>query len=69
MELLKKVAPASNITASGAALPFPMALSDEPLRAFLGDYGQMPLEEGITQTHNVFRSLLDKGLISADSIS
>jgi hypothetical protein len=29
----------------------------------------MPLEEGISQTHNVFRSLLDKGLISADSIS
>ena len=69
MEMLKKIAPASNITASGSALPFPMALSDDPLRAFLGDYGQMPLEDGITQTYNVFRSLLEKGLISADSIS
>ena len=69
MEMLKKIAPASNITASGAALPFPMALSDDPLRAFLGDYGQMPLEEGIAQTYNVFRTLLDKELISADSIS
>ena len=69
MEILKKIAPASNITASGSALPFPMALSDDPLRAFLGDYGQMPLEDGIAQTYNVFHSLLDKGLISADSVS
>lgn len=69
MEMLKKIAPTSNITASGSALPFPMALSDEPLRAFLGDYGQMPIEEGIAQTYNVFQSLLDKGLISADSVN
>ncbi|UCH47140.1 MAG: SDR family oxidoreductase [Betaproteobacteria bacterium] len=68
LEVLKKVAPGSSITASGPALPFPMALSDDPLREFLGDYGQMPLEEGISNTHNIFRSLLDKGLISAESI-
>ncbi len=69
LALLKKVAPGSNITASGAALPFPMALSDKPLREFLGDYGQVPLEEGIGHTHNIFRSLLEKGLISAESIA
>lgn len=68
LEMLKKIAPAADITAKGPALPFPMALSDEPLRAFLGDYGQMPLEDGIAHTHNIFSSLLDKGLISADSI-
>jgi nucleoside-diphosphate-sugar epimerase len=68
LALLKKVAPASRITASGAPLPFPMALSDEPLRAYLGDYGQMPLEEGIAHTHKIFSSLLEKGLISAESI-
>lgn len=68
LELLKKIAPASQITAEGPALPFPMALSDEPLREFLGDYGAIPLEEGITHTHTVFRSLLDKDLISAESI-
>ena len=68
LKVIKKVAPGSKISAQGPALPFPMALSDDPLREFLGDYGQMPLDEGITQTHNVFRSLLDKGLISAKSI-
>jgi nucleoside-diphosphate-sugar epimerase len=68
LEVLKKVAPGSNISANGPALPFPMALSDDPLREFLGDYGQMPLDEGITHTHNIFRSLLDKDLISTESI-
>jgi hypothetical protein len=68
LELLKKIAPTSNISAQGPALPFPMALSDEPLREFLGDYGTISLEEGVTHTHSIFRSLLDKGLISADTI-
>ncbi|NIO41855.1 MAG: NAD-dependent epimerase/dehydratase family protein [Burkholderiales bacterium] len=69
LEILKRVAPDSNVTASGPALPFPMALSDNPLRQFLGDYGEVPLDEGIAHTHNIFRSLLGKGLISADVIS
>jgi nucleoside-diphosphate-sugar epimerase len=69
MELLKKVAPEAKITLSGDALPFPMALSDQPVRGYLGDYGSMPLEEGIRQTHDVFRTLLAKGLISADNLS
>jgi nucleoside-diphosphate-sugar epimerase len=69
MELLKKVAPEAKITLSGDALPFPMALSDQPVRGYLGDYGSMPLEEGIRQTHDVFRTLLAKGLISANNLS
>ncbi|HUU71208.1 MAG TPA: SDR family oxidoreductase [Burkholderiales bacterium] len=68
LEIIKKVAPGSNINASGPALPFPMDLSDDPLRAYLGDYGQMPLDEGIAQTHSVFSSLVEKGLISADKL-
>ena len=66
--IIKKVAPGSDINANGVSLPFPMALSDDPLRAYLGDYGQMPLDEGIAQTYSVFRSLLEKGLISADKL-
>lgn len=69
MELLKKVAPEAKITLSGDALPFPMALSDQPVRNYLGDYGAMPLEDGIRQTYDVFRTLLAKGLISADNLS
>jgi nucleoside-diphosphate-sugar epimerase len=69
LEILRKIAPDAHIDASGAALPFPMNLSDKPLRAFLGDYGQIPLEEGIAATFNAFRSLLDKGLLKADGLA
>jgi nucleoside-diphosphate-sugar epimerase len=69
LEVLKKVAPDNQVTASGAALPFPMALSDQPLRTYLGDYGQVPLEEGIAHTHAMFRSLLEKNLLSATDIA
>jgi nucleoside-diphosphate-sugar epimerase len=68
LAIIKKIAPGSNINASGQALPFPMELSDDPLRAYLGDYGQMPLEEGIAQTHSIFSTLVEKGLISAENL-
>ena len=68
LEIIKKVAPGSEINANGEALPFPMELSDDPLRAYLGDYGQMPLDEGIAQTHSRFMALLEKGLVSADKL-
>ena len=68
LDLLRKIAPGSRISASGPALPFPMNLSDEPLRAFIGDYGHIALEEGIAHTHTIFNALLEKGLISAGSI-
>jgi nucleoside-diphosphate-sugar epimerase len=66
LEILKRLAPNSRITASGSALPFPMSLSDTPLRNYLGDYGHVPLEEGIAGTYKMFTSLLEKGLLKAD---
>ncbi|MGH8677557.1 MAG: NAD-dependent epimerase/dehydratase family protein [Burkholderiales bacterium] len=68
LEILKRVAPASKVVASGEALPFPMSLSDLPVRSQLGDYGQIPVEEGIAHTYKSFQSLLEKGLISAENI-
>jgi len=35
------------------------------LRAYLGDYGSMPLDEGIRETYDDFRSLLARGLLAA----
>jgi len=69
VELIRKVVPDAKVTCSGEALPFPMALSDQPVRSYLGDYGSMPIEEGIRQTCEVFRSLLAKGLISAENLA
>jgi hypothetical protein len=42
-----------------------MHLPDEPLRAYLGDYGSMPLDEGIRETYDDFHSLLARGLLAA----
>ena len=69
VDLIRKISPQAKIDISGDALPFPMALSDQPVRAFLGDYGSITIEEGIRQTHDVFSTLLSKGLISADYLA
>jgi nucleoside-diphosphate-sugar epimerase len=65
LRILKQVAPAAALTSSGQALAFPMHLPDEPLRAFLGDYGRATLAEGIRDTYDAFRSLLSRGLLAA----
>jgi nucleoside-diphosphate-sugar epimerase len=67
--LLKKVAPQAAVTFSGNALPFPMDLSDEPVRGYLGNYGSMPLEAGIRGTYEAFRALLADGRISAERLA
>jgi nucleoside-diphosphate-sugar epimerase len=69
VELIRRIAPDAKISVSGEALPFPMALSDQPVRNFLGDYGSMSMEDGIRQTHEIFERLLAKGLISADNLA
>lgn len=69
VEMLKKLVPDAAIDISGEALPFPMALSDQPVRNYLGDYGSISIEDGIRQTYEVFQSLLAKGLVKAESIA
>ena len=46
LAVLKKIAPQAAVSFSGSALPFPMGLSDEPVRGYLGEYGSVPLEGG-----------------------
>ncbi len=64
LHILKTLAPSAAITASGQPLAFPMHLPDKPLRDFLGDYGEMPLAEGIRETYEAFRSLIRRGMLS-----
>jgi nucleoside-diphosphate-sugar epimerase len=68
LDLLRKVAPNAAVSCSGAALPFPMDLSDVPVRSYLGDYGSVPIEEGIRGTYEAFSALLSKGQLTADNI-
>jgi nucleoside-diphosphate-sugar epimerase len=67
--LLKRVAPDAQVGWSGEALPFPMNLSDAPVHAYLGDYGTVPLEAGIKGTYDAFRTLLQRGQLSAANVA
>ena len=69
LALLKKVAPSAAVSCSGEALPFPMDLSDIPVRSYLGDYGSVPIEAGIRETYEAFKGLLSKGLLKAESVA
>src|SRR6267378_4819765 len=64
LRILRQLAPSAAITSSGKALAFPMHLPDEPLRAQLGNYGNVPLAEGIRETYEAFQSLIGRGLLS-----
>lgn len=67
--VLKRVAPAAAIGCSGSPLPFPMDLSDTPVRSYLGDYGAVPLEAGVRGTYEAFRTLLAERRLSAEGIA
>jgi nucleoside-diphosphate-sugar epimerase len=64
LSILRRLAPSAAVTSSGKPLAFPMHLPDESLRAQLGNYGNMPLAEGISETYEAFRSLIQRGLLS-----
>lgn len=66
LELLHRLEPGARVQAAGASLPFPMDLSDAPLRAYLGDYGQVPLEAGMRETCAAFRTLLAHGQVTPE---
>jgi nucleoside-diphosphate-sugar epimerase len=54
MNLLQSLAPEAQIAITGEPLAFPMDHSDEPLKEYIGDYGQVPLEQGIRDTYERF---------------
>ena len=69
MAILKTIAPNAKIGIKGEPLAFPMDKSDEPLKAFIGDYGQMPLAQGIEATYKAFAQLLKDKRLSASAIA
>ena len=66
LEIIRTIAPTAELGIAGADLPFPADLSDQPILDYLGDYGQVPLEQGIRSTYEAFRRLLDRGAVSAE---
>jgi nucleoside-diphosphate-sugar epimerase len=63
LKILMQIAPSAKITSSGDALAFPMHLPDTPLREFLDDYDSATLAEGIRETYDAFRALLQASKI------
>ena len=62
--IINALAGSAAITCSGQPLAFPMHLPDDPLRAHLGDYGTMPLQDGIRLTYAAFKDLLNRGMVA-----
>jgi nucleoside-diphosphate-sugar epimerase len=69
LSIIRRLAPEAQLKVAGDALPFPAELSDEPVRRHLGDYGPVPLDEGIAETYQDFRRLLATGAVSPDAVS
>ena len=69
LDIVRALAPGAQLEVSGDPLPFPADLSDEPIREYLGDYGPVPLEEGIEETYVAFRRLLAAGALSPQAVA
>jgi nucleoside-diphosphate-sugar epimerase len=69
MAIIRALAPGARLQIAGDALPFPAALSDEAVQRYLGDYGPVPLEQGIKETYDAFRRLLASGALSPEAVA
>ena len=68
LELLRAIAPGAALSMDGAEMPVPADLSDAPIRNYLGDYGPVPLADGIRATYDAFKALLDRGSLQPDLV-
>ena len=66
LEALRRLVPRAQLRAGGNPLPFPAEDSDALLRAHIGDYGAISLEEGTAETLRAFEVLVREGRVSAD---
>ena len=66
LETLRRLAPGARVGTSGGPLPFPFEDSDALLRAHIGDYGTISVEEGTVETFRAFQILLQDGRVLAD---
>jgi nucleoside-diphosphate-sugar epimerase len=69
LDLIRAVVPGAQLAISGDPLPFPADVSDEPVRQYLGDYGPVPLKQGIEATYAAFKRLLASGALSAEAVA
>ena len=68
IQLIHSISNSIQITSAGSPLPFPMSLSDAPIRSYLGDYGSVELSAGIEATFSSFKRLIEMNLLSESSL-
>jgi len=68
VRILKEVAPQARIDVAGQPIEFPMDRPDDPLLEHVGDYGRVPLEDGIRDAYETFKRLLAAGKVSAEKL-
>ncbi|MBI1396409.1 MAG: NAD-dependent epimerase/dehydratase family protein [Betaproteobacteria bacterium] len=66
---LRAIEPGAKVACEGGTLPYPMDLPDEPLRAYLGDYGRIGIEEGMRATLAAFRDLVARGQLDGSRVN
>ena len=66
LDTLRRLVPGARVRAGGDPLPFPAEDCDSLLRAQIGDYGAISLEEGTAETLRAFETLLRDGKVSGD---
>ena len=69
LDIVRALTPGAQLDVAGDPLPFPADLSDGPIREYLGDYGPVPLEEGIEETYAAFKRLLAAGALSPQAVA
>jgi nucleoside-diphosphate-sugar epimerase len=69
LEILRGIAPAAQLSMAGAELPFPADLSDAEVQSYLGDYGPVPLQDGIRTTYDAFKRLLARGALAPNAMA
>jgi UDP-glucuronate 4-epimerase len=60
---IKKIVPEADITVPDEQLPSSVELSDGNLRALVGDWPRVSLDDGTRMTIDAFRDLLSRGLV------
>ena len=66
LAILRRLAQGAQVSASGAPMPLPFADEDALLRAHIGDYGSISVEDGTAETFRAFQVLLQQGRVSVD---
>lgn len=61
---IERLVPGAELTLGDGPFPFPPDLDDGPIRAHVGDYPSVSVEDGITATHRAFVQLLSEGRLA-----